>query len=76
MPVVQRFAHCQVRINVRDHPPPHFHILMNDGREAWVRIDTMEIIHGKIAAREVADVLVWARTKRDALAALFEEMQR
>ncbi|MDP2371788.1 DUF4160 domain-containing protein [Rhodoferax sp.] len=76
MPVVQRFANCLVRINPRDHAPPHFHIVMNDGREAWVRIDTVEIIHGKVAVREVAAVLEWAASNREYLAAKFEELQR
>lgn len=41
MPVIKRFANCVVRINLKDHAPPHFHIVMNDGREAWVKIDTL-----------------------------------
>ena len=76
MPVIQRFASCVVRINIRDHAPPHFHIIMNDDRQVWVRIDTTEIIHGKVASREIADVLAWARAHRDMLAAKFEELQQ
>lgn len=76
MPVIQRFANCLVRINARDHAPPHFHILMNDGREAWVRIDSLEIIHGKVAVREVSTVLDWAAANRAFLAIKFEELQR
>ncbi len=49
---------------------------MNDRREAWVTINPVEIIHGKIAAREIAEVLVWAKDNRDRLATLFEELQR
>ena len=76
MPVIQRFANCLVRINAKDHAPPHFHIVMNDGREAWVRMDTVEIIHGKVAVREVAAVLEWAAANREFLAAKFEELQQ
>ena len=57
MPVIQRFPSCRVAINPRDHAPPHFHVVLNDGREAWVAIATLEILHGKVAAREIADVL-------------------
>ncbi len=39
MPVIERFPNCRVRINANDHPPPHFHVLMNDGREAWIAAD-------------------------------------
>jgi len=49
---------------------------MNDGREAWVRMDTVEIIHGKVAVREVAAVLDWAAANREFLAAKFEELQQ
>ncbi len=76
MPVIQRFAHCVVRINLKDHAPPHFHVAMNDGREVWVRIDNTEIIHGKVARREVADVLDWAESHREFLAAKFKELQQ
>jgi hypothetical protein len=75
MPVIQRFAHCLVRINARDHPPPHFHVLLNDGREAWVTIAGMQIVRGKVAIREIADVLVWAKNNRSMLANKFEELQ-
>ncbi|WP_064020813.1 hypothetical protein [Methylomonas sp. DH-1] len=37
--------------------------------------DTLEIIHGKIALRELSEVLVWAKANRDKLAKLFEELQ-
>ncbi|TVR57256.1 MAG: DUF4160 domain-containing protein [Candidatus Competibacteraceae bacterium] len=76
MPIIKRFAHCVVRINSKDHAPPHFHVVMNDGREAWVKIDPVEIIHGKVAAREIAEVVAWAASNRETLAAKFEELQQ
>lgn len=76
MPVVARFFHCRVRVNAKDHPPPHFHVLLNEGREAWVTIAELKIVHGKVAVREIADVLAWAKENRAMLAARFEELQR
>jgi len=76
MPIIKRFTHCVVRINPKDHAPPHFHVVMNDGREAWVKIDPVEIIHGKVAAREIAEVVAWAASNRETLAAKFEELQQ
>jgi hypothetical protein len=76
MPVVARFSHSRVRINVKDHPPPHFHVILNDGREAWVTIGELKIVHGKVVAREIADVLAWAKDNRAMLAATFEELQQ
>lgn len=76
MPVIQRFPNCRIRINAKDHAPPHFHVLLDDAREAWVRIDTVEIIYGKVAPREIAQALAWAREHRALLVAKFEELQR
>ena len=47
---------------------------MNDGREVWVKIDTLEIIYGKLAKREVAEALAWAATQQTFLLAKFEEL--
>jgi hypothetical protein len=52
-----------------------FHVVMNDGREVWVKIDTLEIIYGKIAQREIAEALAWAATQHYFLLAKFEELQ-
>jgi hypothetical protein len=76
MPVFKRFSQCRLCINYQDHNPPHFHVLMNDRREAWVKIDNLEIIHGKVTAREIPDVLDWARANQQFLAEKFEEFQR
>jgi len=76
MPVIERFANCRVRINAKDHPPPHFHVLLNDGREAWVTISELTIVHGKVTAREIGNVLTWAEDNRAILANTFEELQR
>lgn len=76
MPVIQRFPGGRVAINPRDHAPPHFHVLLNDGREAWVTIATLEILHGKVAAREITDVLAWAKTHQAMLTSKFEELQQ
>jgi len=33
MPRIQSFDSCQININLRDHMPPHFHVIVKDGRE-------------------------------------------
>jgi len=75
MPVIQRFSQSRLRINANDHPPPHFHVLLNDGREAWVSIAALKIIHGRVSEREIAEELAWAKINRAMLAAKFEELQ-
>ncbi|MBP9800687.1 MAG: DUF4160 domain-containing protein [Sterolibacterium sp.] len=76
MPVIQCFPHCRVRINPKDHPPPHFHVQLNDGREAWISIDPLAVIHGRVVMREITDVLAWAKERQVWLAQTFEELQR
>lgn len=75
MPVIARFASCQLRLYPNDHPPPHFHVLLNDGREAWVTIEELRIVHGNVFPREIAEALNWAQQHRGELATRFEELQ-
>ena len=73
MPLIQRFLNCAIYINTRDHNPPHFHVRMVDGREAWVDIMTLELLTQGVARREIKDALEWARNNRALLLAKFEE---
>lgn len=63
-------------MNLKDHAPPHFHVLMRDGREAWIAISDLEILHGKVFRRELIEVLQWATNNRKMLLATFEELQK
>ncbi len=49
---------------------------MNDGREAWVSIGSLEILHGRVAVREIAEVPAWAKERQARLYQIFEELQR
>jgi hypothetical protein len=49
---------------------------MRDGREAWISISELEILHGKVPLRELSDVLRWAQDNRPMLLAKFEELQK
>jgi hypothetical protein len=66
MPRIASFTNCRVEIRAADHPPPHFHIVMRDGRDSLVEIQTLAM-HGPLRAREVAEVLAWAKKHRDIL---------
>ena len=39
-------------------------------------IAELQIVHGKVTTREIADVLTWAAANRVMLACRFEELQR
>lgn len=76
MPCIKRFPQCRVVIHIRDHNPPHFHMQMNDGREAWVRIENLEIIQGKVSPGEIPGVLNWAGKNLQYLQDKFQELQQ
>lgn len=76
MPIIKRFACCVLRINFNDHAPPHFHVLMNDGREVLVRIDSRQIMRGNVPRRELSEVLDWAADNQASLMAMFEEYRQ
>lgn len=76
MPLIKRFAHCQVRINLKDHAPPHFHVLLLDGKEALIEISSLEILQGDVPRRELSEVLQWAANNRNMLLNKFEELQK
>jgi hypothetical protein len=72
MPIIRRFTTCVVRINPFDHNPPHFHVTMKDGRQAWVDIRTLEIV-GRVDRREIDEALEWAARNQESLLKSFEE---
>lgn len=46
-----------------DHPPPHVHVKLRDGRDCTIDLESFEII-GRVAEREVRDALVWIKSKK------------
>lgn len=60
MPTLARFPQSKITMYAGDHLPPHFHVLMNDGREALVEISTLAVMRGSVPARELTDALTWA----------------
>jgi hypothetical protein len=48
---------------IDDHPPPHIHLLLSDGRDCVVDLETIQI-SGKVVAREVRDALDWIDRER------------
>jgi hypothetical protein len=45
MPTIAWFYGIAIRMYVRDHPPPHFHAVYAE-YEAWVSIETGEVVEG------------------------------
>ena len=67
MPELSRFYGIVIRMYWADHPPPHMHVEYG-GEEALVRIDALQVVRGKIAARALGMVVEWAIQHRAELA--------
>jgi len=59
-----------------DHNPPHFHVLANDGTEAWVEIASLKVIYGAVRPAVLREALAWAGPNRAVLAAKWKEVNR
>lgn len=66
MPQISRFFGIIIKMYYNDHQPPHFHAEYNE-HVAEIRIDTFEVIEGKLPRRVLGLVLEWAAIHRDEL---------
>lgn len=64
-----------VRMYWDDHPPPHIHVEYA-AEEAAVRIDTLEVMHGRLPRRALALLAEWMLQHRDELRADWERAER
>ena len=59
MPEICRFYGIVIKMFFEDHNPPHFHAEYS-GFEAFVEIDTLAIIGGKLPPRALGLAMEWA----------------
>jgi hypothetical protein len=45
----------------RDHNPPHFHVVGLDGRDALVRLGTLDVLNGTVDRRAMREAVEWAQ---------------
>ena len=74
MPTLARLSSSIVTMYAADHLPPHFHVRMNDGREALVEIATLTMLTSRITKRELAEALAWAAANQALLVAKWKEL--
>ena len=43
-----------------DHGPPHFHVLTGDGNAFMVRLDTLQVLAGRVDPKALALATRWA----------------
>lgn len=75
MPEIIRFLGMVIRMYWDEHPPPHFHVQYGDA-EAQIRIDTLEIVEGKLPRRAYLLLVEWALMHRPELRANWERIER
>ncbi len=63
MPTLRRFSESRVLMYLGDHPPPHVHVVLRDGRDCIVEIESLLVI-GKLAGREIRDALNWIEDEK------------
>jgi hypothetical protein len=66
MPVISYFFGIYIRMYHADHPPAHFHVEYQ-GHEAFVAIETGEVLQGRLPARAARIVKEWAAEHREEL---------
>ena len=66
MPEISRFEGMTVRFYYDDHNPPHFHVQYGN-QKAVFRIDTLEMMEGKIPKNKALLIVQWAYLNRQEL---------
>ncbi|MBA3059051.1 MAG: DUF4160 domain-containing protein [Gammaproteobacteria bacterium] len=63
MPTLHGFSESRVLMYLGDHPPPHVHVVLRDGRDCIFEIESLLVI-GKLAGREIRDALNWIEDEK------------
>jgi Domain of unknown function (DUF4160) len=74
MPTLARLLNCKITMYPGDHLPPHFHVILSDGREALVVIADLAILSSRITKRELETALKWAQLNQSLLIAKWKEL--
>ena len=74
MPELCRFYGISIRLNFRDHNPPHFHALYGE-HEAVIEIKSTRVVQGRLPPRARRLVEEWASLHKDELMAAWIRAQ-
>jgi hypothetical protein len=66
VPIISIFFGIVIRMYHDDHPPPHFHASYQ-GFEAFVAIETGEVLYGRLPGKAARLVRQWALDHREEL---------
>ena len=74
MPTIKRLPTCTITLYAGDHLPPHFHVRLQDGREALIEIASLSVLSGRVARRELGAALEWAADNQALLSDKWEAL--
>lgn len=57
-----------------DHGPPHFHVILNNGMEALVRIEDLRVLESEAKPSALREALAWAAGNKPLLRKLWREL--
>lgn len=66
MPTLLRAENYRVLAYAGDHPPPHVHVKLSDGRDCTVDLVSFKIVR-RIVEREVREAMAWIRSNQSVL---------
>ena len=72
MATIKRLESSRIVMYFSDHPPPHVHVKLTQGRDCTVDLATLRI-NGPVEAREIREALAWIRSNREHLEQLWRE---
>jgi len=75
VPTISVFYGIVVRMFVKDHPPPHFHVRYGE-YHARVAIDTGDVLDGRLPPRVERLVRQWAELHRGELGDNWARIER
>jgi hypothetical protein len=75
VPVVALVDGVKIMFFFADHAPPHFHVAFA-GKEAQIRISTLEIMEGRLPVAKLRSVREWAATREKELMAAWQIASR
>jgi len=75
LPKISEFYGIEIRVNYRDHPPPHFHAKYGS-EEALIVIPTGDVYRGYLPERVLRFVRDWAELHTDELLENWERARR
>lgn len=74
MPVVKQLSSGTICVYAGDHPPPHFHVRANDGREVKLQIPTLSVLVGAVDPKLRKDAATWAKANMAVLQAEWKRL--